>query len=40
MPNSKYLPYDLSLKLNEKGYKGPTNAYYNIYNKHLFLHEP
>jgi hypothetical protein len=31
-----YLPYDLSLKMKEKGYDGPTSAYYNIYNKKLF----
>ena len=36
MPKN-YLPYDLCLKLTKKGYSGPTNAYYNIYNKHIFI---
>ena len=34
-----YLPYELSLELHNKGYTGPTSAYYNIYNKHIFIRE-
>lgn len=38
--SKNYVPYDLALKLKEKGYTGPSNAYYNIYNKHIFIHTP
>ena len=39
MPKN-YVPYELALKLNEKGYKGPSKAYYNIYNKNIFIQNP
>jgi hypothetical protein len=39
MPKN-YIPYDLALKLNEKGYTIPSNAYYNIYNKEIFIEKP
>jgi len=39
MPKN-YIPYDLALKLDEKGYKGPSSAYYNIYNKEIFIQKP
>jgi hypothetical protein len=38
--SKNYLPYDLSYKLNKKGYTIPSNAYYNIYNKHIFMFKP
>jgi hypothetical protein len=39
MPKN-YIPYDLALKLKEKGYNKPSNAYYNIYNKEIFTQTP
>ena len=39
MPKN-YIPYDLALKLNKKGYTIPSNAYYNIYNKEIFIQSP
>ena len=38
--SKNYIPYDLALKLNEKGYNVSNHAYYNIYNKHIFIHTP
>lgn len=38
--SKNYVPYDLALKLNKKGYTIPSNAYYNIYNKHIFIQNP
>ena len=35
----KYIPYDLAVKLHQKGFNRPVTAYYNIFNKHLFLKE-
>jgi hypothetical protein len=39
MPKN-YIPYDLALKLKERGYNKPSNAYYNIYNKEIFIQSP
>jgi hypothetical protein len=39
MPKN-YIPYELALKLNEKGYTVPSNAYYNIFNKQIFIKKP
>lgn len=38
--SGNYLPYEIALKLNKKGYNVSTHAYYNIYNKHIFIHSP
>ena len=38
MPKN-YIPYDLALILNKKGYVTPSKAYYNIYNKQIFIQE-
>lgn len=37
--SKNYIPYNLALKLNEKGYSTPSKAYYNIYNKQIFIQE-
>jgi hypothetical protein len=39
MPKN-YIPYNLALKIKEKGYNKPSNAYYNIYNKEIFMQIP
>lgn len=35
--SKNYIPYDLALILNKKGYTTPSKAYYNIYNKQIFI---
>lgn len=38
--SKNYIPYEIALKLNEKGYTVPFNAYYNIFNKEIFIKNP